>query len=56
VNRQQAVALIMYLQRCVSIIPTTGNEWDSIRSALSVIESVANGQMELVTKDAATKE
>jgi len=50
-NRQQAAALVMYLQRCVGIIPTTGAEWDAIRPALEIIEAVANGRMELVGKN-----
>jgi hypothetical protein len=49
-NRQQAAALVMYLQRCVGIIPTTGAEWDGIRPALEVIEAVANGRLELMEK------
>jgi len=49
-TRNQAAALVLYLQRCVGIIPTTGAEWDGIRPALEVIESVANGRLELVEK------
>jgi len=49
-NRQQATALVMYLNRCVSIVPTVPVEWDAIRSVLPTIEQVANGQLELVEK------
>ena len=49
-NRMQAVALVQYLQRCHSIIPTTGAEWDAIRPALEIVEAVANGRLELVEK------
>ena len=55
-NRQQAVAFIQYLQRCVSIIPTTGAEWDMMRGALTAIEEVANGKYELAPKSESPKE
>ena len=47
-NRVQASALAQYLNRCISIIPTTGAEWDLIRSLLPAIEACANGQLQLV--------
>jgi hypothetical protein len=43
-ERQAAIATVMYLQKAVSIVPTTGQEWDAVRSVLRVIELVANGQ------------
>lgn len=48
-NRQQATALIMYMQRANAIVPTTGAEWSVLQGALSSIEGVANG---IVTMDA----
>lgn len=47
-NRQQALALVAYLQRAHGVIPTTGAEWTQIQGAIVVIEGVANG---LVTID-----
>ena len=50
-NRQQATALVLYLNRAIGIVPTTGLEWSAIASVLPMIESVANGQFNLVPKD-----
>lgn len=47
-NRQQAIALLHYLQRASGVIPTTGQEWNFVQGALSSIEAVAHG---LVTMD-----
>lgn len=47
-NRQQAIALVQYLQRAHGLIPTTGAEWEFIRQALETIEHVANGRAEMV--------
>ena len=49
-TRQQAVVLIQYISRAHGMIPTTGAEWDIIRTAIDVIEGVANGRIELVEK------
>lgn len=46
-NRQQAVALVLYMQRAIGIIPTTGAEWALVQGALASIEPVANGQITL---------
>lgn len=52
-DQKQAMALVMYLQRAYAIIPTTGAEWTALSSAVSAIESVANGvatmEVKLVT-------
>lgn len=42
-NQQQATALALYINRAMSIIPTTGTEWSTLSGALSTIEAVANG-------------
>jgi hypothetical protein len=52
-NRQTAVALIMYLQRAHAIVPTTGAEWGLIASALATVEGVANGVIEIEAKPVA---
>lgn len=44
-ERQHAVALVMYLNRANGIIPTTGAEWEAIRAALPMIEALANGRV-----------
>lgn len=49
-NRQNALALIMYLQRAHAIVPTTGAEWGMVASALATIEGVANGAIEIEVK------
>lgn len=49
-NRQQAIALVQYLQRAHGLIPTTGAEWELIRQSLEIIEHVANGRVELVAQ------
>jgi hypothetical protein len=49
-KQQEAIALIMYLQRAAGIVPTTGNEWTLIGGALKIIEGVANGQIEIDVK------
>lgn len=46
-NQQQAAALVMYLQRAIGIIPTTGAEWTTLEPALKIVEAVANGRMTL---------
>lgn len=46
-NQQQAAALVMYLSRCVGIVPTTGGEWTLLEPALKIIEAVASGRMTL---------
>ncbi len=53
-NRQQAVALVMYLQRAHAIIPTTGAEWESVSGALSLVEAVANGTATVEVKPVKT--
>jgi hypothetical protein len=45
-NRQQATALVMYINRSIGIIPTTGLEWETIRGLLPIVEGVANGTVE----------
>lgn len=42
-NPQQATALIMYMNRCIPIIPTTAMEWSTIQPILSMFEAVAGG-------------
>lgn len=49
-ERQDAVALIMFLNKAVGIIPTTGAEWDGVRRCLEAIQPVANGQATLELK------
>lgn len=44
IERQSAVALIMYLQRAHSIIPTTGTEYSALQPLVSILEKIANGQ------------
>lgn len=41
-DRQAAIALIVYLQRGFGVVPTTGAEWDAVRRAISEIERIAN--------------
>lgn len=48
-NQQQAAALVMYLNRAISIIPTTGVEWSTLEPALKTLEDVANGRIEIRT-------
>jgi hypothetical protein len=55
-NRNQAIALVQYISRAHQMIPTTGAEWELIREALTVIENVANGRVELVEKQPAPQE
>lgn len=47
-NKQQATALCMYLNRGFGIIPTTAAEWTVVQGAVSVVEGIANG---LITID-----
>jgi hypothetical protein len=42
-ERREAQALILYLQRAHGIIPTTGAEYELARAATQTIEAVANG-------------
>lgn len=49
-NRNQAIALVMYMQRAHPIIPTTGAEYASLQGALSLIEAVANGLVTIEVK------
>lgn len=49
-NRQQAFALVNYINRSLSIIPTTGAEWTTLSGGLSTIESVANGLVTIEIK------
>jgi|KBSMisStaDraftv2_1062788.scaffolds.fasta_scaffold1730486_1 hypothetical protein len=51
-EQRSAVALIMYLQRAHSIIPTTGAEWMALSEAMGVVEQVANGRITLEAKPA----
>ena len=44
-TRQSAASLVMYLQKAHAIVPTTGQEWDSLRNAVQVVELVANGRV-----------
>lgn len=46
-KRQEAAALVVYLQRAHAIVPTTGAEWNAIQGALTTIEGVANGFIEV---------
>jgi hypothetical protein len=41
-DRQAAIALIVYLQRGMGVVPTTGAEWDAVRRAVSELERIAN--------------
>jgi hypothetical protein len=49
-KQQEAIALIIYLQRASSIVPTTGNEWNVIASGIKLIEDIANGKVEIEVK------
>jgi hypothetical protein len=50
-ERQNAIATVMYLQKAIAIVPTTGQEWDAVRAVLQVIEGVANGRVIVEVKD-----
>jgi len=49
-KQQEAIALIMYLQRASGIIPTTGNEWNAISQSIKLLEDIANGKVEVEVK------
>jgi hypothetical protein len=49
-KQQEAIALIMFLQRASTIVPTTGSEWGTISQALRLIEDIANGKVEIEVK------
>lgn len=49
-DRQAAIATVMYIQKAHAIVPTTGAEWDMVRNCLRVIELVANGQATIEMK------
>jgi hypothetical protein len=42
-DQRQAAALAQYLNRAHAIIPTTGAEWDIIRSFFPYLEGIATG-------------
>lgn len=46
-NQQQALALGLYINRAMGIIPTTGLEWSAVQGALATIQAVANGEVEI---------
>jgi hypothetical protein len=43
-QNQGAIALIGYLNRAIGFVPTTGAEWDAIRSFLPMLSAVASGE------------
>jgi hypothetical protein len=45
-ERQAVISLIVYLNRAISIVPTTGAEWDSVRGAIKVLEGIEGGKPE----------
>jgi hypothetical protein len=49
-NQQQASALLLYLNRAVGIVPTTGLEWARLQGGLAAVEGVANGLITLEAK------
>jgi hypothetical protein len=49
-NKQQAAALVTYLQRAHGIIPTTGAEWNLVQGGLTTIEGVANNIIRIETR------
>jgi hypothetical protein len=50
ITRQSAMALLMYIQRALPIVPTTGADWMAVLPAINVLEGVANGKFELEQK------
>ena len=44
------MALLMYIQRALPIVPTTGADWMAVLPAINVLEGVANGKFELEQK------
>ena len=55
-NQQQAAALLMYLQRAHGIVPTTGAEWNMMQNAITMIEGVAGGLIEVGVTPATSAE
>jgi hypothetical protein len=49
-ERQAVISLIVYLNRAISIVPTTGAEWDSVRGAIKVLEGIAGGSLVVAPK------
>jgi len=50
IEQNAARALIMYLQRALPVVPTTGIEWMNAQAAIEALEKIANGQLELEAK------
>lgn len=50
-QRNQAAALIMYLQKAYAVVPTTGAEWEMVQGATKFVEGVASGQITLNPPD-----
>jgi hypothetical protein len=51
-DQNSLVLLLTYIRRSMGIAPTTGAEWEAVRSCLAILEGSVNGALTIEVKPA----